>query len=143
MDGKITLPEAYVIFVCDFDSFGDDWYRYTVEVISYVRQLQKSVDDTKNSRQLEERFMMIEELMQEEFQAGKVEGKAEGIAEGEATGITASVLNVLHLRNMVTEPIRQLVENTKDLGLLQKMLETAVVCKNAEEFLLQFQQNSH
>ena len=91
--------------------------------------------------------MMIEELLQEEFQAGKAEGKAEGIAEGkaegEAAGIAASVLNVLHLRNMITEPIRQLVENTKDLGLLQKMLETAVVCKNAEEFLLQFQQNNH
>ena len=91
--------------------------------------------------------MMIEELMQEEFQAGKVEGKAEGIAEGEAKGemhgIIASVINVLNLRNMLTNPIRQLVENTKDLNLLQKMLETAVVCKNAEEFLLQFQQNSH
>lgn len=87
--------------------------------------------------------MMIEELMQEEFQAGKAEGKAEGIAEGEAAGIAASVLNVLHLRNMITESIRQLVENTKDLGLLQKMLETAVVCKNAEEFLLQFQQDNH
>ena len=99
----------------------------------------KSVDDTKNSRQLEERFMMIEELLQEEFQAGKAEGKA----EGKAAGIAASVLNVLHLRNMITEPIRQLVENTKNPGLLQKMLETAVVCKNAEEFLLQFQQNNH
>ena len=83
--------------------------------------------------------MMIEELLQEEFQAGKAEGKA----EGEATGIAASVLHVLHLRNMITEPIRQLVENTKNLGLLQKMLETAVVCKNTEEFLLQFQQNNH
>ena len=91
--------------------------------------------------------MMIEELMQEEFQAGKAEGKAEGIAEGkaegEAAGIAASVLNVLHLRNMITEPIRKLIENAKDLVLLQKMLETAVVCKNAEEFLLQFQQNNH
>ena len=77
--------------------------------------------------------MMIEELLQEEFQAGK--------AEGEAAGIAASVLNVLHLRNMITESIRQLVE--KNLGLLQKMLETAVVCKNTEEFLLQFQQNNH
>ena len=94
---------------------------------------------------------MIEELMQEEFQAGKAEGKAEGkaagkaegIAEGEAAGIAASVLHVLHLRNMITEPIRQLVENTKNLGLLQKMLETAVVCKNTEEFLLQFQQDNH
>ena len=44
---------------------------------------------------------------------------------------------------MITEPIRQLIENAKDLVLLQKMLETAVVCKNAEEFLLQFQQNNH
>ena len=87
--------------------------------------------------------MMIEDLLQEEFQAGKAEGKVEGIAEGEAAGIAASVLNVLHLRNMITESIRQLVENTKDLDLLQKMLEIAVVCKNAEEFLLQFQQNSH
>ena len=99
--------------------------------------------------------MMIEELMQEEFQAGKAEGKAEGIAEGKAAGkaegiaegetagIAASVLNVLHLRNMITEPIRQLVENTKNLDLLQKMLETAVVCKNAEEFLLQFQKDNH
>ena len=204
-EGYETLPEAYVIFVCDFDPFGDDRYRYTFEEIcketnrplqngrhtiflstkgtnrsdvpeelvqlldyigeetvhpkdygdSYVRQLQKSVDDTKNSRQLEERFMMIEELMQEEFQAGKAEGKAEGIAEGkaagkaegkaegEAAGIAASVLHVLHLRNMITEPIRQLVENTKNLGLLQKMLETAVVCKNTEEFLLQFQKDNH
>ena len=196
-EGYETLPEAYVIFVCDFDPFKDGRYRYTFEEIcketnrplqngrytiflstkgtnrsdvpeelvqlldyigeetvhpkdyedSYVRQLQKSVDDTKNSRQLEERFMMIEELMQEEFQAGKVEGKAEGIAEGEAKGemhgIIASVINVLNLRNMLTNPIRQLVENTKDLDLLHKMLETAVVCKNAEEFLLQFQQNSH
>ena len=49
---------------------------------SYVRQLQKSVHDIKNSRQMEERFMMIEELMQEEFQAGKEEGKQEGIQKG-------------------------------------------------------------
>ena len=39
----------------------------------YVRQLQKSVNDTKKSRKMEERFMMIEELMQEEYQAGKAE----------------------------------------------------------------------
>ena len=44
---------------------------------------------------------------------------------------------------MITEPIRQLVENTKDLGLLQEMLEAAVVCNSTEEFLLQFQQNNY
>ena len=137
-EGYETLPEAYVIFVCDFDPFGDGKYRYTFEEIcketnkslqngrhtiflstkgmnqsevpeglvellnyigaeesepsenygdSYVRQLQQSVDDTKKSRQMEERFMMIEELMQEEFQAGKTEGRIEGKEEGMAEGI--------------------------------------------------------
>ena len=32
-EGYETLPEAYVIFVCDFDPFGDDRYRYTFEEI--------------------------------------------------------------------------------------------------------------
>ena len=32
-EGYETLPEAYVIFVCDFDPFGDRKYRYTFEEI--------------------------------------------------------------------------------------------------------------
>ncbi len=199
-EGYETLPEAYVIFVCDFDPFGDGKYRYTFEEIcketnkslqngrhtiflstkgmnqsevpeglvellnyigaeesepsenygdSYVRQLQQSVDDTKKSRQMEERFMMIEELMQEEFQAGKTEGRiegkeegmAEGIAEGLAQGadaLRAAIFDILEIRKLLTDPARHLLEKTTDIEILKTMIHAAMSCGNTEEFLEQF-----
>ena len=187
-EGYEALPEAYVIFVCDFDPFGDKKYRYTFEEICketnrplqngrhtiflstkgmnrsevpeelvellnyigagesvssenysdpYVRQLQKSVNDTKKSRKMEERFMMIEELMQEEYQAGKAEGREEGIAAG-VDALKAVVLEVLDMRNMLTETTKYLLEHTSDMETLKKMSHTAISCRNAEEFLEQF-----
>ena len=195
-EGYETLPEAYVIFVCDFDPFGDGKYRYTFEEIcketnkslqngrhtiflstkgmnqsevpeglvellnyigaeesepsenygdSYVRQLQQSVDDTKKSRQMEERFMMIEELMQEEFQAGKtegrIEGKEEGMAEGLAQGadaLRAAIFDILEIRKLLTDPARHLLEKTTDIEILKTMIHAAMSCGNTEEFLEQF-----
>ena len=183
-EGYETLPEAYVIFVCDFDPFGNKKYRYTFEEICketnrplqngrhtiflstkgmnrsevpeelvellnyigagesvssenysdpYVRQLQKSVNDTKKSRKMEERFMMIEELMQEEYQAGREEGIAAGV-----DALKAVVLEVLDMRNMLTDTTKYLLEHTSDMETLKKMSHTAISCRNAEEFLEQF-----
>ena len=103
----------------------------------YVRQLQKSVNDTKKSRKMEERFMMIEELMQEEYQAGKAEGREEGIAAG-VDALKAVVLEVLDMRNMLTDTTKYLLEHTSDMETLKKMSHTAISCRNAEEFLKQF-----
>ena len=183
-EGYETLPEAYVIFVCDFDPFGNKKYRYTFEEICketnrplqngrhtiflstkgmnrsevpeelvellnyigagesvssenysdpYVRQLQKSVNDTKKSRKMEERFMMIEELMQEEYQAGREEGIAAGV-----DALKAVVLEVLDMRNMLTDTTKYLLEHTSDMETLKKMSHTAISCRNAEEFLEKF-----
>ncbi|MBC5713511.1 Rpn family recombination-promoting nuclease/putative transposase [Roseburia sp. BX1005] len=188
-EGYETLPEAYVIFVCDFDPFEDGKYRYTFEEVcketgktlqngrhtillstkgnnesevpkelvellnyigaedaihsddcndSYVRQLQNSVNDIKKSRQMEERFMMIEELMQEEFQAGKEEGRTEGRIEGKLETLVTNVTNILSIRNLLTDSIKKLVTQTTDTDVLQKMLESAVVCTSTDEFLETF-----
>ena len=48
------------------------------------------------AHQMEERFMMIEELMQEEFEAGRAEGKT----EGERNSLTTAVLDILEIRNI-------------------------------------------
>ena len=101
---------------------------------SYVRQLQNSVNDIKKSRQMEERFMMIEELMQEEFQAGKEEGRTEGKLETLVTNVT----NILSIRNLLTDSVKKLVTQTTDTDVLQKMLESAVVCTSTDEFLETF-----
>ena len=85
-------------------------------------------------RQMEERFMMIEELMQEEFQAGKEEGRTEGKLETLVTNVT----NILSIRNLLTDSIKKLVTQTTDTDVLQKMLESAVVCTSTDEFLETF-----
>ena len=109
---------------------------------SYVRQLQKSVHDIKNSRQMEERFMMIEELMQEEFQAGKEEGKQEGIQKGiqkgKAEALKAAVLDIFNIRHITSDAITHLLDNTSDTKILTEMHHTAIACSNAEEFLDRF-----
>ena len=132
------LPNTYVIFICDFDPFGKDKYRYTFrttcqesenveledgrttvflntrgknesevpgELVTflqymkedlegsekefhdpYVEQLQKLIRNVKGSREMEERFMIFEEMLKEERAAGFAKGRAEGrIAESKET----------------------------------------------------------
>ena len=77
--------------------------------------------------------MMIEELMQEEYQAGREEGIAAGV-----DALKAVVLEVLDMRNMLTDTTKYLLEHTSDMETLKKMSHTAISCRNAEEFLEQF-----
>ena len=123
-DSYENLPDTYVIFVCDFDPFGDGLYRYStgtycretgnlvndgIETIylnahgknrndipegllhfmdyvkntgrqdtvftddSFVRYLQDTIDKIKQDRGMEERYMLLEEMMRNE----KLEGKRE------------------------------------------------------------------
>ena len=133
-DSYENLPDTYVIFICDFDPFGKDKYRYTFrttcqesenvdledgrttvflntrgknesevpgELVTflqymkedlegsekefhdpYVEQLQKFIRNVKGSREMEERFMIFEEMLKEERAAGFAKGRAEGVAEG-------------------------------------------------------------
>ncbi|WP_373219951.1 hypothetical protein, partial [Ruminococcus sp. 5_1_39BFAA] len=46
----------------------------------FVRRLQSAVGKIKKSREMEERYMVFEELLKEEREEGKAEGRAEGKA---------------------------------------------------------------
>ena len=87
------------------------------------------------AHQMEERFMMIEELMQEEFEAGRAEGKT----EGERNSLTTAVLDILEIRNIKTDAVETLVKETDSTEILRNMYRFAVNCTNAEEFLKNFQ----
>ena len=128
------LPNTYVIFICDFDPFGEEKYRYVFEMQCkeskqtnledgrtilflnthgknesevpkelvtflryvkadlaeseeafddpYVEQLQKFIRKVKRSREMEERFMIFEEMLKEEHAQGLEEGRREGLVEG-------------------------------------------------------------
>ncbi len=72
--------------------------------------------------------MMMEELLHEEFQAGKIDA------------LRDATLDILDERKMLTDSTRQLIENTSDLELLKQMIHTAISCSNTEEFLTQFKE---
>ena len=57
----------------------------------YVEQLQKFIRKVKRSREMEERFMIFEEMLREEREEGYAEGFAEGYAE-EFVKVFAEVL---------------------------------------------------
>ncbi|WP_461816516.1 Rpn family recombination-promoting nuclease/putative transposase, partial [Faecalimonas sp.] len=128
------LPNTYVIFICDFDPFGEEKYRYTFQTMcaesskvdledgrkiiflsthgknesevpkelvtflkyvkedlegsekefhdSYVEQIQKSICEIKGNREMEERLMIFEEMLKEEYVSGLEEGREKGLAQG-------------------------------------------------------------
>lgn len=173
------LPDVYVIFICDFDPFGNKKYRYTfvrqceedsdlrlqegcktiflstsgendgevpealVKFLNFVKadlseseadfqddfveKLQESIRRIKSSREMEERFMIFEEMLRDERAEGRAQGKAEGKAE--------DVLELLDELGDVPETLRCRITNEKNLGLLTKWLRLAAKANSLKEFL--------
>ena len=61
----------------------------------FVKELQKSVVHVKTSREMEERFMLLELMLKDEHKAGKIEGKIE-----------ASIENLLELLILLRRVLR-------------------------------------
>lgn len=160
------LPNSYVIFICDFDPFGQKKYCYTFENVcredktivlkdgrksiflstkgennqevseslikflhfvsadlsesekdfgdEFVERLQKSVKHVKESREMEDRFMIFQEMLKEEREEGRAEGRAEGREEGRTEELLRQVERKLN-KNKTNEQIAEELE----LGLTE------------------------
>ena len=92
----------------------------------FVQRLQDAVRNVKASREMEERYMLLEELIKEERENGRIEGKAEGKAE--------SILELLSDLGEVPEELRKKILGEKDLDILKSYLKKASASKTIEEF---------
>jgi len=179
------LPNTYVIFICDFDPFGEGKYRYTLrmkceesaevkfvdgrtivflnthgknesevpkELVtllnyiredvegserefhdSYVERLQKFIREVKADIEMEERFMIFEEMLRDE----RAEGRAEGRMEGRAEGLeSAKEILLLYLQNLgnVSETICDKIQSQQELEVLKQWTKIAFQTKSLEEF---------
>ena len=172
------LPDTYVIFICDFDPFGKEKYRYKFrmtceesedvemadgrsilflntrgknesevpkELVTflkymkedlegsekefhdpYVEQLQKFVREIKGSREMEERFMIFEEMLKDE--------RAEGRAEGRIENLKETLLLFLQELGSVSEELYNQIQMQQDSEVLQQWTEIAFQSKELEEF---------
>ena len=180
------LPDACVIFICDFDPLGGRKYRYTMENICreapelpyrdgshtlllstcgenedevpeplvnflryvkgvltnfgdpFVRRLEDSVRQVRASREMEERFMVLQEMMKQERREGREEGiaigKIQGRAEGKAEGKAESVLDILAESGPVPEKLCTRILSETDLAVIKGWLRLAAVCDSVEQF---------
>lgn len=184
------LPDTYVIFLCDFDPFGQRKYRYSfsqtcrecavadlkdgsrtiflstkgenpdeipVELLTflnyvgadlemssadfgddYVKSLQKSVKLVKQSREMEQQYMTLQELIDEGREEGRKEGREEGRKEGRKEGreeeLALSILTILAYKGTVTDEVRLMVTEKKNLDVLRSWFNLALEADSVEQF---------
>ena len=90
---------------------------------AYVRQLQTSIRNIKNSREMRERYMIFEELLKEERSEGRIEAKAEAILE------------LLEVLGPVPGHLSAKIRSETDLELLKKWLRLAARSTSVQQFI--------
>lgn len=89
----------------------------------FVKKLQNSIRRIKSNREMEERFMIFEEMLRDEHAEGKAEGKIEDILE------------LLEELGAISEELRNKIASEKDLEVLKKWHKIAAKSDSLEEFL--------
>ena len=185
------LPDSYVIFICDFDPFGERKYRYSfipscqecptarlkdgsctiflntrgenpdeiprelrsfLEYVSadleasakdfgdaYVKSLQRSVTLVKQSREMEQRYMILQEMLSTERSEGYAEGELKGELKGQRKKQAANILTLLEHKGTVSETLRSKITEETDLGVLERWFELAIETDSVEQFAREIQ----
>ncbi len=89
----------------------------------FVKRLQDSIQRIRQSREMEERYMLFEELLRDERVAGVAEGKAEAI------------LLVLEGLGDVPDPVREKILAVREPSVLDAMLKSAAKAASVEQFV--------
>ena len=181
------LPDTYVIFICDFDPFEEEKYRYTFkmnckesgqtnledgrtivflnthgknesevpkELVTflryvkadlaeseeafddpYVEQLQKFIRKVKRSREMEERFMIFEEMLKEEHAQGLEEGRREGLVEGCVSTLKETLLLFLKKFGEVPNEISEQIQLQQETEVLKHWMKIAFQSETLDEFI--------
>ena len=181
------IPNTYVIFICDFDPFGEEKYRYVFEMQCkeskqtnledgrtilflnthgknesevpkelvtflryvkadlaeseeafddpYVEQLQKFIRKVKRSREMEERFMIFEEMLKEEHAQGLEEGRREGLVEGCVSTLKETLLLFLKNFGEVPNEISEQIQLQQETEVLKHWMKIAFQSETLDEFI--------
>ena len=101
----------------------------------FVEKLQNTIRRIKSNREMEERFMIFEEMLRDERAEGKAEGKAEGIAEGKTEAVLEMLLELMKDLGEIPDELRNRITSEKDLETLKKWHRLAARSESLDEFL--------
>ncbi|MDO5346653.1 MAG: hypothetical protein Q4E91_13045 [Lachnospiraceae bacterium] len=89
----------------------------------FIRGIQESIRRIKGSRKMEERFMILEEMLRDERAEGRTEGKAE------------SIMVFLKELGTVPEMLCDRIMKEKDPQVLTRWLKLSAKAASVDEFL--------
>ena len=173
------LPNSYVIFICDFDPFNEQKYKYTFQMEcketanaelhdkrniiflstkgrndeevseklirflkfvkadlkesqndfqdTYVRKLQKFIKHIKQNREMEEKYMLFEELLKDEREVGRKEGVFKGM--------TDILFMFLSKFGVLPDELQKKISKEADEEVLKNWIQTASQVTSLEEFI--------
>ena len=97
---------------------------------SYVEQLQNFIRKIKGSREMEERFMIFEEMLKEEDAKGREEGREEG-----RSILKETLLLFLQSFGDIPDEVLEQIQAQQDMEVLKNWMQTAFRSKTLEEFV--------
>ena len=113
-------------------------YRYTFDMAcredSFIKRVRTAVRNVKASREMEEQYMLLEELIKEEREQALAEGRELGLTEGISQGQISSILELLSYLGEVPEEIKEAVSEENDPEVLKLYLRQAAAAKSMDDF---------
>ena len=101
---------------------------------SFVSRIQDAVRNVKTSREMEEQYMLLEELIKEEREDARQQALLEGRELGISEGRISDILELLSDLGEVPEDIRKTLEEETDPEVLKICLKQAVKAASMDEF---------
>ena len=92
----------------------------------YILKLQRAVSSVKSSREMESRYMIFKEMLQDEWNEGRAEDRAEGRAE--------SIIMLLSELGDVPKILEEEILAQKDLSIMAKWIKLAAKSETIEMF---------
>ncbi len=86
----------------------------------YVRQVQKSVTHIRDSREMEERFMLLELLLEDERREGRKEGRKEGEEEGQLKMAKEMLEMTLSRLGQLPSSLLEVLHQQQDIEIIKE-----------------------
>lgn len=138
------LPDTYVIFICDFDPFGFGEYLYSFytacreeDSLAFNDGLYTiflSTAGKKENREMEERFMLLEELLQEEHEEGLRQGRIAERTEN-IQRLTDLLFSLLKKFDKLPDSLFEKIEAEKDPDRFMQWIQFAAESASLPDFL--------
>lgn len=119
-ENEDEVPEGLVRFLKYVKSDSDENTEYEDD---FVKRVRKEIRKIKANREMEERYMLLEDLIKEEREEAKAEGKAE------------MLLVVLSTLGEVPEELQKKIMLEKDENVLLSYVQKASKATSMQEFL--------